>query len=61
MTVHVEEIPISELHEIVGGDWFETTWGVLLGSGFVAGLLGSGGFLLLAGSAGIGLVLGPPF
>ena len=45
---NVTELSTSELQEIGGGDWFETTWGILLGSAFVAGFLGSGGFLGLA-------------
>ncbi len=58
---HLEDISVSQLHEIGGGDWFETTWGIMLGSGFAAGLLGSGGFLVVAGFAGAGLIFGPPF
>jgi len=54
---HIEDISISELHAIGGGDWFETTWGTVLGAGFAAGLVGSGGFLAVGAIAGISLYL----
>ncbi len=53
----VTDISLSEMQEIRGGDWFETTWGVLLGSAFVAGFIGSGGFLGVAGLAGAALMM----
>jgi hypothetical protein len=55
--MNLTELAPTELHEVRGGDWFETTWGIMLGSAFVAGFLGSGGFLALAGAAGVVLVL----
>ena len=55
--MNVMELQPLELREIRGGDWFETTWGIMLGSAFVAGFLGSGGFLILAGAAGAVLVM----
>jgi hypothetical protein len=58
---HVDDLSLAELNEIRGGDWFETTWGVLLGSGFAAGLVGSGGFLALGSVAGLALVFYHPF
>ena len=56
---NVTELSTSELQEIGGGDWFETTWGILLGTAFVAGFLGSGGFLGLAAVTGAGLIFSP--
>lgn len=53
----LQEIELSEAQNIRGGDWFETTWGVMLGAGFVAGFLGSGGFLTLGMVAGGMLVV----
>ena len=58
---NIQEISQSELYEVGGGDWFETTWGVLLGAGFAAGSLGSGGFLIVGSFAGAGLIFGPMF
>ena len=42
MTLHIQDISTLELQQIGGGDWYETTWGILLGTGFAAGFLGSG-------------------
>ena len=61
MTLHSQDISTLELQQIGGGDWYETTWGILLGTGFAAGFLGSGGLLTIAGIAGLGLIFGPPF
>lgn len=55
--MNVIDIHPVELQEIRGGDWFETTLGIMLGSAFVAGFIGSGGFLALAGGAGLILTL----
>ena len=61
MTTQLEDISVSELQQIGGGDWFETSWGIMLGAGFAAGLLGSGGFMIVGSFAGAGLIFGPMF
>ncbi len=55
----VQDISSAELYALGGGDWFETGWGVLLGTGFTAGLVGSGGFLVFGGLAGLSLIFYP--
>ena len=55
--MRVTDISLSEMQKIRGGDWFETTWGIMVGSAFVAGFIGSGGFLAVAGLAGAALVM----
>ena len=50
------KLTLEEMTETRGGDWFETTWGVMLGSAFVAGL-GASAFLAVAVGAGAALVM----
>ena len=50
--MNLKDLESFEMQKIRGGDWFETTWGVMLGAGLVAGFLGSGGFLALGVVAG---------
>lgn len=52
----ISEISDFELQTINGGDWVDTTWGIMLGAAFTAGFLGSGGMLGVAIGAG-GLLL----
>ncbi len=54
--MHTTKLTSTELQQIRGGDWFETTWGVMLGSAFIAGL-GATGFLGIAIDAGVVLVM----
>ena len=55
--MNIQDLPPATLLEVRGGDWFETTWGFMLGAAFGAGLLGSGAFLGVAIIAGGALVM----
>lgn len=54
---NLRDIPDTELHAVNGGDWVDTTWGVMLSTAFMAGFVGSGGLLGVAIGAGALLLL----
>lgn len=55
--MNIQNLPSVELIEVRGGDWFETTWGVMLGTAFAAGFVASGSLLGVAVVAGGALVM----
>ncbi len=55
--MEIQGLSQTELMEIGGGDWFETTAGIMFGTAFAAGFLGSGGLLGIAAAAGAALVM----
>ena len=36
----ITELSLQEMRRTTGGDWFEITWGILVGTAFVAGVVG---------------------
>ncbi len=55
----ITELSLQEMRRTTGGDWFEKTWGLMLGAALVAGALASGPLLVLAAVAGAALVIIP--
>lgn len=55
----ITELSLQEMHGTAGGDWFEKTWGLMLGTAMVAGALACWPVLAIAGGAGLALVLIP--
>jgi len=49
-------IDIDDPREIVGGDYLDQGWGLMMGLAIGAGLVASGGLLLAAAAVGAGLV-----
>ena len=33
----INELSLQEMRRTTGGDWFEVTWGIMLGAAFAAG------------------------
>lgn len=52
----MQELSLNEQLEINGGDWFETYWGFMLTSAFIAGFTATPVFLVVAGMAGAALI-----
>ena len=56
----ITELSLQEMRRTAGGDWFEITWGILLGASFAAGLVGPSWVLIgVTAATAVALVVIP--
>ena len=56
----ITELSLQEMRQTTGGDWFEITWGILVGTAFVAGVVGFSPVLVaVVAVTGLALVVIP--